>query len=343
MSTKKRTPRLGRGLSSLMAQPVAVTPTPVSSTAQPSPSVVTPPAGPNSNDSDTGPSGNTPDDSQPKLRHLNPDQITPNAYQPRQSFDEQALQRLADSIKRDGLMQPIVVRPRQDHADAYELIAGERRWRAAQIASLSTLPALIRHADETASAELALIENLQREDLNPIEKAEAFERFGRDQDLTHDAIASRVGLERSTVANLIRLLSLCPPVRAWTAEGQLSMGQARALAGISDPQQQEALASEAIRSGLSVRAVEAQAKALREATSTGPAVKASGEKSGVDLIQDLSRQISDQLQTKASVRRGRKKHAGSITIEFFSLDQFDSLMEPACFLRPRRTEALVWS
>ncbi|MEM6393023.1 MAG: ParB/RepB/Spo0J family partition protein [Planctomycetota bacterium] len=329
MPTKKRTPRLGRGLSSLMAQPVAVTPAAPPS-ADSSKAVAATPAQLSAPAQET-PSDNPVDSAPPAqeggLAHLTVEAIHPNPHQPRQAFDPDALQRLANSITKDGLMQPILVRPTADDPTRYELIAGERRWRAAQLAGLTALPAVIRETDDAGSAELALIENLQREDLNPIEKAEAFERFGQQYDLNHDAIAKRVGLERSTVANLIRLLSLCPEVRALTAEGRLSMGQARAIAGLTDEDQQKSLAAEAIRAGLSVRAVEAKAKALRDGDPATPANTAGQQQGGADLIQDLSHQLSDQLQTKVHVKRGRKKHAGSVTIEFFSLDQFDALME----------------
>ncbi|MEM6551266.1 MAG: ParB/RepB/Spo0J family partition protein [Planctomycetota bacterium] len=325
MPTKKRTPRLGRGLSSLMAQPVAVTP-PHPTDTPPATESISTLATPTKNPA-TPPNPSSAEPEQGGLRHLALNVIQPNPHQPRQTFDPDALQRLADSIARDGLMQPVLVRPVLTNPNHYELIAGERRWRAAQLAGLTALPAVIRETDDVGSAELALIENLQREDLNPIEKAEAFERFGQQHSLSHDAIAQRVGLERSTVSNLLRLLSLCPEVRALTADGQLSMGQARAIAGLNDSDQQRALAKEAVQAGLSVRAVEAKAKALRDGTPTATPNSSAGEKGGADLIEDLSRQISDQLQTKVQVKRGRKKHTGSVTIEFFSLDQFDALME----------------
>src|SRR5690606_18250446 len=149
---------------------------------------------------------------------------------------------------------------------AYELIAGERRWRAAQIAELTTLPALVRDLDDRQIAELALIENLQREDLNAIERAEAFQRLADTFAMSHEAIAERVGLDRSTVANLIRLLALAPGVQRLVRDDLLSMGQARALASVGDPAQQEALAKQAVREGMSVREVEAAVRRLTKAS-----------------------------------------------------------------------------
>ncbi|MEM9916252.1 MAG: ParB/RepB/Spo0J family partition protein [Planctomycetota bacterium] len=248
--------------------------------------------------------------------------IDANASQPRQRFDETALQQLADSVKREGLIQPVVVRPTA--GGRYELVAGERRWRAAGLAGLEAIPAFVKQLDDRQVAEWALIENLQREDLNPIERAEAFRRLGESFGLSHEAIAERVGLERSTVTNLLRLLKLSPPVRDMVIRGLLSMGQSRALGGIDDPAQQLALAERVIKEEMSVRQVEAQVKALNQG-SDKPA--ASSKKTARPAyLDDLERQIGEQLSTKVQIKTARKKGAGTLSIDFYNIDQFDELL-----------------
>src|SRR5690349_90006 len=167
-----------------------------------------------------------------QLREIDIDRILPNSHQPRKSFDETALNELADSIREHGLVQPIVVRMLED--GFFQLIAGERRWRAAQLAGLLRIPAVIREAGEHAALEIALIENLQREDLNPIEEAQAYERLVLDFGMTQEEVARRVGKNRATVANMLRLLRLPPEVQQWLKENRLSTGHAKALLSLSD-------------------------------------------------------------------------------------------------------------
>jgi ParB family chromosome partitioning protein len=248
--------------------------------------------------------------------------IRPNQHQPRQRFDPAKIRSLAQSIKNDGLMQPIVVRPASGEAGKFELVAGERRWRAAQEAGLDKVPALIRDIDEEKAAELALIENLQREDLNAIEKAEAFQHLGDQFGLTHTQIAERVGLERSSVSNLLRLLDLSDFVRDLVRENVLSMGQARAIAGIANTVQQKALAEKAVREGLSVRQVEQEAKRLQ----TPAASRTPSSTSASPVLSDLEKQIGQQLGTRVKIKAGKKKGAGTIAIDFYSLDEFDALL-----------------
>lgn len=316
--SKKRPSRLGRGLSSLMAAPVSA---PVSA---PGPGAI-------------AQSGNSPRDGEAltEAAGMSPEQAGAGGYihlpleviqrhpsQPRQHFDEASLKRLAASLKSEGLMQPVIVRP--IGGGRYELVAGERRWRAAERAGLSELPAFVKTLDDRQVAEWALIENLQREDLNPIERAEAFERLGEQFSLTHADIADRVGLERSTVTNLLRLLKLHPPVREMVARGQLSMGQSRALAGLDDATQQQALAERTIRDGLSVRQVEAEVKAA-DGASANPSEPAQKPVRAA-YLDDLERQIGEQLSTKVQIKTARKKGAGSLTIAFYDIDQFDGLL-----------------
>ena len=316
MSTKKNRPsRLGRGLSSLMATPVVVDPPATETEA------------PNAKTDQTSPDlekGEAKADTSEGLQRLAVTSIAPNRHQPRQRFDPAAIRSLAESIRSEGVMQPIVVRPSAETPGQYELIAGERRWRAAQAAGLDKIPALVRPIDDEKAAEWALIENLQREDLNAIEKAEAFQHLGEQFGLSHSDIAKRVGLERSSVSNLLRLLDLSDFVRDLVRENVLSMGQARAIAGLTDAGQQRSLAERVVREGWSVRQVESEARRLQQ-----PATPREPSRTGVDqspLLSDLEKQISQQLGTKVKIRAGKKKGTGTLSIDFYTLDQFDALL-----------------
>ena len=315
--TKKRakTPRLGRGLSSLMASPVSIEP--AEPAVPPLPSKSTAPAIPVNNEKSTDT-----DDSNVML-HLPLKAIVANRHQPREHFDAAALERLAASIRAEGVMQPVVVRP--DGKGGYELVAGERRWRAAGLAGLATVPALVRDLNDAKLAEWALIENLQREDLNPIERAVAFQNLGDTFALNHAQIAERVGLDRSTVTNLVRLLKLAEPVRDMVSQGTLSMGQARALAGLEDHQQQEDIAGRAIREGWTVRRVE-DAVRLANSAADPDKIPPVGAPPRAAYLQDLERQIAEQLKTKVKLKAGRKKGAGTLSIDFYSIDEFDQLL-----------------
>lgn len=314
VASKKKASRLGRGLSSLMASPMSVAqPAEASSVsvtqAEDVPRGTAEPVGAD----ETRPEG---------LRMLPVGSVVPNPNQPRQRFEESALKELAGSIKAEGMIQPIVVRPSGE--GRYELVAGERRWRAAQLAGLEEIPSLVRELDDAKSAEWALIENLQREDLNPIERAEAFQKLGQSFGLSHEQVAERVGLERSTVTNLLRLLRLTPAVREMVSRGTLSMGQSRALAGLEDGAQQQVLAERAVQEGWSVRQVEA---AVRQAQSA-VAAPAEPPKKVVRAayLDDLEKQIGEQLSTKVKIKTARKKGAGTLSIEFYNIDQFDELL-----------------
>ncbi|MFT5665491.1 MAG: ParB family chromosome partitioning protein, partial [Gammaproteobacteria bacterium] len=190
------------------------------------------------------------------ISELGVDQIQRGKYQPRQHFDEQALQELADSIRAQGVIQPIVVRPQGGH---YELIAGERRWRAAQLAGLQTIPVVIRDLDSKSAAAIALIENIQREDLNPLEESQALMRLIEEFDLTHQQVADSVGRSRAAVSNLLRLLDLADPVKDQVNRGLLDMGHARALLALIRHDQIE-VATIVVNRGLSVRETEALVK-----------------------------------------------------------------------------------
>lgn len=256
-------------------------------------------------------------------------QLRPNGHQPRQRFADAALQTLADSIKREGVMQPLVVRPTGDKAKPYEIVAGERRWRAAQLAGVVRVPVVVKKLTDEQSAEWALVENLQREDLNPIEKAEAFERMAKDFNLTHQVVGERVGVDRTTVTNLLRLLSLGADARRLVEDGLLSMGHAKAVAGLSDSAIQKTVATRAIQEGWSVRRMEAEVKRLQEPVkpnpaNTGPVAKGLA---GGSHLADLEKQITAQLKTRVEIKTGRKKGAGTLSIVFHSLDEFDAILE----------------
>ena len=307
MSKLKR-PRLGRGLSSLISDST------YTANGDPVVETVGPAASPLQ-------AASSPDG----MRHLPIDTIFPNPYQPRQTFDEGALQQLAESIRGAGVMQPVIVRPKRD-GHGFELVAGERRWRAAGKAGLTSIPALVRELDDRQLAEWAVIENLQREDLDPMERANAFARLIEQFGLTHEQVSERVGIERSTVTNTLRLLHLHPDVQEMVRRGHLSAGHARALlslAGNGDSTLQVELAQRVVKSGWSVRTLE---QAVRNLTS--PARPAEPPKASTRSahLADVARQIAEQLHTKVEIRPGREKNSGRLIIDYFGLDQFDELI-----------------
>jgi ParB family chromosome partitioning protein len=255
------------------------------------------------------------------VRDVEVARIRPNPAQPRQHFDEDALAELAESIRLHGVLQPILLRQVDG---GYELIAGERRWRAAQRAQLHSIPALVREHDDSSSAELALIENVQREDLNAIEEAEGYQALVTRFSHTQDNVAKLVGKSRSHVANLLRLLDLPDAVRLMLLRGDISMGHARAVATAPDP---EALANEIAEKGLSVRQAEALAKRERPGPGSdiGRASARNAARSVDADLEVLERQLSDMLGLKVNV-----KHAGTggaVTLRYSSLDQLDMICQ----------------
>jgi len=285
-----------------------------------------PAAGPEpASQADTSPPPTTPGDQPAEVRMLALDQVVPNPDQPRRDFDPAALEELASSIRTAGLMQPIVVRAvAGGAAGSFQIVVGERRWRAARIAGLDRLPAIVRSLDDRTVAEWALIENLQREDLNPMERAEAFRRLTDEYDLTHQDVADRVGLNRSTVTNLMRLLELDDGTKELVRRGQLGMAQARALLAITNLEARLQLARLAMREGWSVRTLEQRAAALAKPRGKGRAANAG---SSTPHRADLERRLGEHLGTKVQVQSGKRKGSGKLIIDFFSFDQFEGLME----------------
>ena len=254
------------------------------------------------------------------VREVEVGRIRPNPSQPRQHFDEEALAELTESIRQHGVLQPVLLRPA---GDGFELIAGERRWRAAQRAQLHVIPALVREHDDSGSAELALIENVQREDLNAIEEAHGYQaligRFGH----TQDNVAKLVGKSRSHVANLLRLLDLPEAVRLMLLRGDISMGHARAVATSPEP---EVLAREIADKGLSVRQAEDLAKRVRPGAGRDIARAVARNQRPVDAdLVSLERQLSDMLGLKVEVKH--KGKGGTVALSYSSLDQLDMICQ----------------
>lgn len=255
------------------------------------------------------------------LEELPPSAISPNPRQPRTHFDEDALNALSASIRQLGLLQPVVVR-RTSGAGAYELVMGERRWRAAQKAGLAMIPAIIIDTDDSGSLERALVENVHRQDLNPIEEAAAYRQLLEEAGLTHERLAERMGLSRPAISNALRLLELPDSVQSMVMQRKLSAGHARALLGLLDHPLLERLAQRVASAGLSVRETEEMVKRERETSGDLPAsdpsrapapAKASEPNPGLSEIADA---LSDQLQTRVKVTMGRGR--GKIVVEFGS-------------------------
>jgi len=270
----------------------------------------------------------TPDLEPEQLREIDIDRILPNSHQPRKNFDEQALNELADSIREHGVVQPIVVRALED--GFFQLIAGERRWRASQRAGLTRLPAVIREAEEDSALEIALIENLQREDLNPMEEAQAYERLITDFGLTQEEVARRVGKNRATVANMLRLLRLPPEVQQWLRENRLTTGHAKALLSLSDLDAILESAKKIIQGDYSVR--QAEMLVSRYSNRVPGAEYPAGGHGAVDPnVRAAIHALEQALGTKVTVQESGGK--GKIEIHFFSFEEMNRLYEG--FLRAK--------
>jgi len=250
-------------------------------------------------------------------RELAVDQLQPGKYQPRTRMDQDALKELAESIKTQGVIQPILVRPVGDNL--YEIIAGERRWRASRMAGLQSVPVVIRDIPDNQALAVALIENIQREDLNPLEQAIGIQRLTSEFGMTHQSAAESLGRSRTAVTNLLRLLELAPPVRDMLADGRLDMGHARALLALPALRQVE-LANEIAAKGMTVRDVE---KRVGEWVSRPkPRVPRTVDRDVARLQEELSQKLGTQVQIKQ-----KSKGRGALIVEYGNLDQLDGLIE----------------
>lgn len=248
-------------------------------------------------------------------------QVRPNQVQPRQVFDEDAMAELVHSVREIGVLQPVVVRRRGP--EDYELVMGERRWRATQAAGLDMIPAIVRETDDVDMLRDALLENLHRSQLNPLEEAAAYQQMLDDFGCTHEELAGRIGRSRPRISNTLRLLKLSPAVQRRVAAGVLSAGHARALLSVADPEVQDRLASRVIAEGISVRGLE-EIVAVRD--DDGPtAVRVQRNKPVAPGLADLAERLSDRFETRVKVDLGRAK--GKITVEFGSLDDLQRIVD----------------
>ena len=250
-------------------------------------------------------------------------EILPGAMQPRNGFDDDSLNELAESIRENGIMQPLIVRPREG---SYELIAGERRWRASQIAGLARVPIVIRDVDDRTALELALVENLQRENLDPIEEAKGYAQLVDQFDLTQEEIAAKVGKNRATVANALRLIKLPAEVQTYVRDGLLSSGHAKVILGLKHAKDQIAAAKRVIKKELNVRQTEELLSTLGQATSDKTKRGASGKKAATDAhILNLESKLRERLGTKVALRY--RKGKGSVDIKFFNDEDLQRILE----------------
>jgi ParB family chromosome partitioning protein len=295
---------LGRGLGALIREPEPQVAPP------PAPTAVGTVVAPNRETMSAGP------------QEIDIDLIDPSPYQPRTRFREEALEELARSIKASGIIQPLVVRP---IAGRFQLIAGERRWRAAQRAGLTKVSAIIRHVSDELALEMTLVENIQREDLNAIETARAFDRLMEEFHLTQEAVAERTGKDRTTVANAVRLLKLEPNIQEWIEEGKLSAGHGRALLAVVDAKLRMRYAHRASRGGLTVRQIERLA--ARRARTGGPVLSAPQDANIRSALEELQR----HLGTKVLLREKTKARPGQLVLEYYEDGQlmglYDRLMK----------------
>ena len=243
------------------------------------------------------------------------EEIQPNPFQPRKTFPDEPLQELVQSIREKGILQPLVVRRK---GDRYELIAGERRWRAAQKAGIKEVPILVKDVLESELLELSLIENIQRENLNPIEEAEAYKGLAEQFRLTQEDISQKVGRDRATVANALRLLKLPPEIKQSLAEGKVSVGHARALLGLDSPEKQRTAWRKILAGGLSVRQTENLIRRLRP---KNPTASLKNAPEWDPLVEELQRSLGTRVRIVGRKKRGR------IEIDFFSLEELERILD----------------
>ncbi|MEW6250598.1 MAG: ParB/RepB/Spo0J family partition protein [Planctomycetota bacterium] len=278
-----------------------------------------------------------------QVQQIDVESIRPNPRQPRTSFQDASLQELAASIRNNGILQPVLARAAQD--GKYELVAGERRWRAAKLAGLKTVPAIVRELSDAESFELALVENLQREDLGPLERAAAYQHYLDAFGGSIEDLARRLAESRANVSNYLRLLKLRPEICYMLGAGELGMGQARAIAGLADPQRALAIAKLAARRNLSVRQVEELVRRAAAPASGGdgdtadPAIKEGHSSGGVGMggdevpggsrqhLSELGSALGKAIGLRVHIKPGRRKNSGRVIIRYGSLEEFDRLAE----------------
>jgi ParB family chromosome partitioning protein len=294
---------LGRGLGALMGSPLP--PPAPGPTAQPAPAIA---------------------DSRERVQRVPLNRIRPSALQPRKQFSEESLRELADSIREQGIVQPLIVRPR---GDAFELIAGERRWRAAQLLNLPEVPVIAREADDRAVLELALIENLQRENLNAIEEAQGYSQLAEQFQLTQEEISAKVGKSRAVVANALRLLKLPQAVQDFVRRGQLSIGHAKVILGLEDEKMQKAAAERVVQESLNVRQTEGLVTKLQSRGQKGTAAQSkttlTTTATGDPHVADLEGRLRELFATKVKLNYAQGK--GSLEISFFSNEELERILQ----------------
>lgn len=300
--SKQTPPRLGRGLSSLISPELRAGPQSAVAAA--------PDSAPHASPTAPSPAPT----SQIRAMVLPLASIRANPAQPRKLFEEHLLQGLAESIKQSGIIQPILVRPA---GNGYELVAGERRLRAATLAGLTEIPAIVRPVADNDMLELALVENIQRQDLNPIDRARAYQALMTRHSLTHDQIAAKTGEDRATISNFLRLLGLHNEVQVMLITGELSTGHAKALSGITDKQLQYTIAQSAVTGAWSVRQVEAAIAKTKQGSPTPAQPEARS------VVKDVEDALSKTLGLRVRIHEGRRKHTGKLIIEYYNLDDFE--------------------
>jgi len=301
-------PALGRGLGALLGA-APLLPQAAPAAAQTAPAA---PSGPVA-------------EGQERVQRVALDRIRPTPFQPRKDFPEEALRELADSIREQGIVQPLIVRPKGEH---FELIAGERRLRAAQMCGLAEAPVLVREADDAAALELSLIENLQREDLNPIEEAQGYQQLIDQFQLAQEDVAAKVGKNRATVANALRLLKLPLELQAYLRNGQLTAGHAKAILALAHPDEQKLAAERIIKAGLNVRQAEALAAAMQQRAAGGAAAKAGAGRLASPPQAHLAA-IESRLQQRLGTKVLLRYHGGqgTVQIRFFSDADLERILE----------------
>jgi ParB family chromosome partitioning protein len=299
-------PALGRGLGALLGGAPAAAKPPIPAAPASAPAAVSAPE----------------IDLRERVQRVPLDRIRPCPFQPRKDFTPDTLRELADSIREQGIVQPLIVRDRGDH---FELIAGERRWRAAQLLNLPEVPIILREADDRAVLELALIENLQRENLNAIEEAQGYSQLIGQFQLTQEDVATKVGKSRAVVANALRLLKLPPALQSYIRDGRLSVGHAKVVLGLANEKQQQLAAERVIKEGLNVRQTEGLVAKL-QARAAGPAKPGTITPLTQDAhVADLENRIREKLGTKVHLRYSQGK--GGLEISFFSDDELERILQ----------------